>query len=169
MFLMKKLILPIILAFLLSFVAVISYADKTSDETGPMLNSAESFFKVMKAGEYKSIWQFLSGKSRGIIINIIIKYSKDAKAGEQISKELIENDFRSGGPIAKSYWNGYLENFNPDMVLEESRWEIGELNKNKAEILILYKRSEMPVQLMMFKENNEWKVGLMETFSRSRR
>jgi hypothetical protein len=63
MFLMKKIIVPSILAFIVSFLAITSYTDKTSDETGPMLNSAESFFKVMKAGEYKRIWQFLSGKS----------------------------------------------------------------------------------------------------------
>jgi hypothetical protein len=63
MFFMKKIITPILFAVLLSFVSQISYANRAPDETGPMLDSAESLFKVMKAGEYKSIWQFLSGKS----------------------------------------------------------------------------------------------------------
>ncbi|MBA4417329.1 MAG: hypothetical protein C0392_05400 [Syntrophus sp. (in: bacteria)] len=170
---MKKLIVPIIFVIFLSTFALTSYAEKKPDEKGPVLDSAELFFKVMRAGEYKRIWQYLSGKSRTVVINntykAILKYNEDAKTGVQASRELIESDFRSGGPIAKSYWDGYLGNFNPDAVLEESRWEIRESGKDRAEILILHKRAEMPVQLMMFRENGEWKVGLMETFSRSRR
>jgi len=43
-------------------------------------------------------------------------------------------------------------------------WEIGFIKENKAEIIIKQKKSEEPARLKLFKENNKWKVGLVETF-----
>jgi hypothetical protein len=50
------------------------------------------------------------------------------------------------------------------MVLEQSRWEMGFIKKNEAEIILMYKKSDRPTRLKMFKENDVWKVGLVETF-----
>jgi hypothetical protein len=41
---------------------------------------------------------------------------------------------------------------------------MGEIEKDKAEIILQYRKSEKPAILKMFKEDNEWKVGLDESF-----
>jgi hypothetical protein len=87
------------------------------------------------------------------------------KAGETgYSVALVEQDFAVGGPVARSYWNAYLDTFHVDYVLEQSTWEIGFINKERAEICLLYRKAENPARLKMLKEHNQWKVGLMETF-----
>jgi hypothetical protein len=66
--------------------------------------------------------------------------------------------------LAKAYWNSYLNAFDPDRVLEQSKWDVGAMKKDKAEINILYKKSAKPAVLLIYMEGNVWEVGLEETF-----
>ena len=66
--------------------------------------------------------------------------------------------------MAKAYWNSYLNAFDPDRVLEQSKWDIGAIKKDKAELNILYKKSAKPAVLLIYMEGNVWEVGLEETF-----
>ena len=66
--------------------------------------------------------------------------------------------------MAKAYWNSYLNAFDPDRVLKQSKWDIGAMKKDKAEINILYKKSAKPAVLLIYMEGNVWEVGLEETF-----
>jgi len=66
--------------------------------------------------------------------------------------------------LAKAYWNSYLNAFDPDSVLEQSKWGMGAIKKDKAEINILYKKSAKPAVLLIYMEGNVWEVGLEETF-----
>jgi len=66
--------------------------------------------------------------------------------------------------LAKAYWNSYLNAFDPDRVLEQSKWDIGAMKKDKAEINILYKKSAKLSFLLIYMEGNVWEVGLEETF-----
>ena len=66
--------------------------------------------------------------------------------------------------MAKAYWNSYLNAFDPDRVLEQRKWDIGAMKKDKAELNILYKKSEKPAVLLIYMEGNVWEVGLEETF-----
>ena len=66
--------------------------------------------------------------------------------------------------MAKAYWNSYLNTFDPDRVLEQSKWDIGAMKKDKAEINILYKKSAKLSFLLIYMEGSVWKVGLEETF-----
>jgi hypothetical protein len=66
--------------------------------------------------------------------------------------------------LAKAYWNSYLNAFDPDRVLEQSKWDIGAMKKDKAELNILYKKSAKPAVLLIYMEGNVWEVGLEETF-----
>jgi hypothetical protein len=50
------------------------------------------------------------------------------------------------------------------MVLEECDWKMGNIKKSEAEIVLQYKKSDKPAILKMYKENDEWKVGLEESF-----
>jgi hypothetical protein len=66
--------------------------------------------------------------------------------------------------LAKAYWISYLNAFDPDSVLEQSKWGMGAIKKDKAEISILYKESAKPAVLILYMEGNVWKVGPEETF-----
>ena len=134
-----------------------------TESTGNILLSAESLFKAMKKKDYPEIWSFLTQKSKNTIVDDVYK-AFIKRGNNKYSNGQIANDFLTGGTIAKSYWDAFLENFNPDTVLEESRWEMGFIKNAESEILITYKKSEMPARLIMFKEDNVWKVGFVETF-----
>lgn len=121
----------------------------------------------MKDKDYPKIWMLLTQKSKNTIIDDV--YKAEAKAGIQHSKEQINSDFSTGGFLSSQYWNSYIDNFNPEIVLEQSKWEMGKIDRGKAEIIIRYKKSERPAEIKMFKEDGVWKVGLVETFWTSKR
>ena len=137
-------------------------AAPSEKEMDDVLACAETMFKAQKARQYSDIWNCLTKKTKRSIVEAVHGQSK--RAGGELADDAIEADFAAGRAVAKAYWDGYLQVFRPDMVLEESQWTIGEFEKDKAEIVILYRKSERPAVLQMFKEGGAWKVGLDETF-----
>jgi len=89
---------------------------------------------------------------------------KIKKIGIESSEDSLAKDFAAGGVMAKAYWDSFLFVFNPDIVLNESKWEIGKVGSDEAEIVLQYKKSEKPAVLKLFKEDNAWKLGLDESF-----
>ncbi|GAB4235945.1 MAG: hypothetical protein OHK0028_12670 [Deltaproteobacteria bacterium] len=79
-------------------------------------------------------------------------------------RNTVRNDFLAGGPIARDYWDAFLRRFDPDEPLEHSRWEMGPLKKDRAEVLLTRHGADHPARLMMYRENGAWKAGLVETF-----
>lgn len=156
----------VILTMLLSFFFILDFSIAESayeSETESLiLDSAEKFFLLLKKSDFKNAWELLTEKSRKAVIDDVYNVSK--KLGQEIKKEAVAKDFNSNGVIFNSYWNAYIQNFNPDMVLEQSKWEIGRIGKDEAEIIINYKKSEKPAIVKMLKENGAWKIGLVETF-----
>jgi hypothetical protein len=134
------------------------------DETDAILGSAEACFKAMKQREYAGVWKLLSTASRRAIAADVTK-----RALKDYTKAQIEIDFSVGGLIAKSYWEEYLFYFDPDAALEQSRWEMGPISKQHAEVVLQHKGAGQPARLRIFKEQNQWKVGLIETFGLERR
>jgi hypothetical protein len=126
------------------------------------LSSAESLFKMMKSRNYPEIWSLLTQKSKDVIVNDV--YKAEADAGVVHLRENINSDFNNAGTLSNAYWNSFLDNFNPDTVLEQSKWDTGTFEKDKGEIIIKYRKAESPAILLMFKENGMWKLGLVETF-----
>lgn len=118
---------------------------------------------MMKARDYPATFTVLSAKSRETIVAQTSASLAAAKAAVS-DREAVRNDFIKGGPIAREYWDAFLRNFDPDSVLEHSRWEIGSVGKNRAEILLTHHGAEHPAALKMFLEEGGWKVGLVETF-----
>lgn len=150
--------------------AGIAAPDKEQDI---ILSSAESLFKMMKEKNYSKIWLYLSNASRNSITDDtyknIMKYEKERGTDTGYSRNQLGRDFSTGGLIAQAYWNSYLEAFNPDIVLEQSRWDMGKIGKDRAQINVTYKKAERPAVIQMYKEDDGWKVGLIETFSSSKR
>ena len=117
----------------------------------------------MRTRDYPAIWALLSGKSRETIVNDVVREAERAQEGT-VDPGDIERDFSHGGAISKAYWEAYLREFDPETALRESRWEMGEVGKEAAEIRITHRRSEQPAVLRMVLEEGVWKVGLVETF-----
>ena len=164
-----------------------SPASAASPEDHPavpaILDRAESLFQSMKTRDYPAIFAALSAKSRETIVAetttaLLAAAGKQASPGGPPSvdaptvpvknpppgPEAVDSDFIAGGPIARDYWDAFLRRFDPDAALEHSRWEIGSVEKDRAEILLTYRGADHPATLKMSREDGGWKVGLVETF-----
>jgi hypothetical protein len=130
---------------------------------GKILSTAESTFVAMKERDYPGIWARLSAHSRDTIVDDTIRAIAKGESGLP-PREAIERDFREGGGVAQSYWDGILRRFNPDKVLKESRWEMGETAGNRATVYITYRKAEKPAVILLLKEDGAWKTGLVESF-----
>ncbi len=135
---------------------------KPPGDINTLLYSAEDFFLSIKESVFETSWDLLSEKSKNRIINEIYDTSRDN--GTEIEKDDIRRSFRQNGIMASNFWNAAKTRFDPDIVLEESQWEIGFIKNRKAEIIITYKKSSRPSKLKMYKESGTWRVGLVETF-----
>jgi len=144
---------------------VASSARAASPEDDPavpaILSRAEALFQSMKARDYPAIYAALSAKSRE---TIVAETASALARDPALGPEAVRRDFVAGGPIARDYWDAFLRRFDPDAALEHSRWEIGSVRKDRAEILLTYHGATHPATLKMFLEDGGWKVGLVETF-----
>ena len=153
---------PILAVILFFFFFSPIYAKPSEEEINAVLASAEATFKAMKEKNYPAIWSSLTAKTKSSAVDAVYKTSR--KANVELEKEKIVADFAKGGELAKAYWDGYLGVFDPDMVLEQSKWDIGTIGKDTAEVNILYRKSPKPAVLKLYREDSLWKVGLEETF-----
>lgn len=160
---MNKL-LPVIFVLLFCLATTIpcTLNAQDNDLINSVLDSAEKFFLALKDRKFNSAWNLLSEKSQETIINDVYKASQ--KIGARTTKENIRQDFGNTGIICQNYWNAFLDTFDPGIVLENSRWEIAFIKGDKAEIIITHKKSAEPARLKIFREDNIWKTGLVETF-----
>lgn len=126
-----------------------------------IIQTAELFFASLKRYQFSETWAVLTEKSRTTIIKDILSNIKD---GEKLAHLELQNDFQNGGPLSKSFWSAYLENFNPDMALKDSTWTVGKVDATYAEIILRYKTAETPAVLRLYKEGGLWKFGLVESF-----
>jgi len=147
-----------------------------------ILAQAESLFQSMKRRDYPAIFAALSAKSRETIVaetsSALAAAARQAPQSKAAAAdtpsapvltspsdpEAVRSDFVAGGPIAHDYWDAFLRRFDPDIALEHSRWEIGSVGKDRAEILLTHHGADHPARLQLFREDGGWKVGLVETF-----
>jgi hypothetical protein len=125
-----------------------------------ILDSAEKLFISLKERHYKTAWELLSEKSRQTIIDDVYRALKNS--GITIEKEEIIRDFNTNGVMFNNYWNAFLNNFDPDIALNERVWEFEKIESDHA--IILLKNRAVITKLQMYKENSQWRVGLVETF-----
>jgi len=157
--------------YLIRFIAVTTlllltcsfgYAQNPEGNEEQILSSVESLFKAMKDKQYREIWLLLTDKTKESIIESVVKTS--AKSAYPLTAESTRGDFQTGGPSAQAYWDAYIANFNPDMVLQQSTWKLGKIKNNDAELIIQYRKAERPAVFKLKKEGGFWKTGLEETF-----
>ncbi|KPJ99054.1 MAG: hypothetical protein AMK71_10335 [Nitrospira bacterium SG8_35_4] len=158
------LILVVLLPALLLFPASQPEAADQSLLTDAILDSAERFFLSLKERDFETAWNTLSEKSRESIIHDI--YEASVTIGGTLRREDIIRDFERRGVIFRNYWTSFLRTFDADLVLEQGLWKMGAIKETKAEIIIQFNKFSNPTILRMLKEDETWKVGLNETFSR---
>lgn len=117
----------------------------------------------MKERDYAGIWARLSTRSRDTIADETLAAIAGGGSGPA-SRETIERDFREGGSVARSYWDGILRRFDPDKALKDSRWEMGEVSEGRATVHITYRKAGKPAILLLVKEDGAWRMGLVESF-----
>lgn len=157
----RLILAALLLAVFLHPSALASDPEKTLSD---VLSSAESLFKSMRERDDAAVWRKLSAASRRTIVEETRREIEKSEEGKAVSEEAIRRDFEEGGPVASAYWEGFLTNFDPGIVLEQSRWEIGKIAGDRAEIILIHKTSEKPALLKLFREDGSWKTGLVETF-----
>ena len=154
--------LVVALLCLTAFPAVMRAAADPKEEA-EILNAAESVFLNMAKKDFPALWRGLTAETQRAIVRNVHKAV--VKEGKTFTEEEVRADLEKGGGLALDYWGGYLSRFDPKTVLEESRWIFGEFKKDRAEILLRYRKSDYDAHLKMFREGGLWKVGLDETFS----
>jgi hypothetical protein len=150
-------------AFLVVLLCLPARAASPQDDPAvpAILARAESLFQSMKSRDYPAIFAALSAKSRETIVaETSSALARDPAPGP----EAVRSDFVAGGPIARDYWDAFLRRFDPDEALEQSRWEIASVGKDRAEVHLTHHGADHPAKLKMFREDGGWKVGLVETF-----
>jgi hypothetical protein len=145
--------------FLLSCTEPCLRADKVEDE---VLTAADAFFVALKEKRFADAWESITAKSRDTIINEV--YKEINKTKTKIGKDLVTDDFNKNGELSRIYWNSFLKNFDPDIILEQSTWSIGKIKGDTAMIVLKYKESEYNSELKLYKENGKWHFGLVESF-----
>lgn len=163
----KKSLLLVIAVFFLSASFCFSQSKNNLPQEDSILTTTENLFQFMKTRNYAAIWENISIKTRKIIIGDVQKAVKK-KTGNGLGYTEVEKDFVAGGALAKSYWDSYLSVFDPEIVLLQSKWAMGKIEKNEAEVILHYKKSEKPAVIKIFRENDAWRVGLEETFGTRR-
>jgi hypothetical protein len=154
---MKKFALMLLLAFLCLPPAGTHASDSDLDA---VLTAAEGLFTSMQKKDCSLIWSLLSKKSRDTIVSDVCAAMKSAAP----ARERVADDFSRGGAISKTYWEAYLKNFDPSLVLEQCKWEMGQMKADRAEIVITFRKAQHPATLYMSREDGSWRVELTEPF-----
>ena len=136
-----------------------AHSEEHSESIPLILQAAENLFIFLNERDYNAAWELMTEKSHQTIINDIYKTSVDR--GIDIRKEDISRDIHNNGILFNSYWNAFMTNFDPDVVLNDRVWEIEETGPDHAVILL---KKKGITKLQMYKEGDRWKVGLVETF-----
>ncbi len=134
-----------------------------ADDEEAVLMVGERLFKSLKARQFRGAWEVLSKESQESIVTDTLRSIEKERPGS-VTREQVTNDFAQGTGFAVLYWEGFLQVFDPDKVLERSRWSVGSLKADEAEIVIHYKRAQRPARIKVVKEGGQWRVGLAETF-----
>ena len=132
------------------------------DAENEVLTAAEGFFIALKEKRFADAWESLTPKSRDTIVSEV--FNEINKKETRIGKEIVKEDFYKNGELARLYWNAFLKNFDPDIVLERSVWNIGKIKGDTATIVLKYEESEYNSELKLYKEDGRWHVGLVESF-----
>lgn len=138
---------------------ILTFADKAEDE---ILSVTERFFIALKERRFADAWDLLTVKSKNTIIDEVYKDINKTKT--KMGREVVKEEFQKKGELFDIFWNNFIKKFDPDTVLEQSAWNIGRIESDRATLILRYKRSEYDSELQIYKEEGRWKFGLVESY-----
>jgi len=141
------------------FLPDITFADKTEDE---ILSVAEGFFVALKEKRFADAWNLLTIKSKNTIVDEV--YRGINKTNTKIGRDVVGEEFEKRGELFKIYWDAFSKKFDADTVLSQSVWNIGEIKQDISVLILRYKRSEYDSDLKIYKEDGQWRFGLVESY-----
>jgi hypothetical protein len=154
----------LVLCFL-ALLASCQAAPKTRAAPGQenrILGAGEKPFLLMNRKDYRAVWSSISRRSQDAIVQDVLVACRGLTV--QCSRDELRADFARGGPSATVYWENYLANFDPNTVLRDSRWSMGAVGPDEAEIIVRHKDADREAILKIVREDGAWKLGLEESF-----
>ncbi len=133
------------------------------DEQNSILSAAEKPFIHMNEKRYRDVWEGISRKSKDAIVRDVLKACNVFHVTCDSATKFHE-DFANAGPSAIVYWENYLAAFDPNSLIKESRWVMGKVGDEEADIVVRFRGSNGDAVLKVVKENGVWKMGLEESF-----
>lgn len=112
-----------------------------------------NFFKSLQKKDYVTSWDCLTRHSQDLIVQMLAQ-SWEGQNAEQL-KEL----FAKGQGPAKIYWDHFRKNLQLELWINQNYRPLGLSGRE-----VIVKASPADVDLMVFKQGNDWKFGYMETF-----
>ncbi len=120
------------------------------------------FFENVKNRNFLGAWNILTEKSKKTIVSEVCKEIR--KRDRNFSCKLVEEDFRKGGDLFRIYWDTYRKSLgNIDELISQLKIEKVKIKGKKAEIKTVNSRGN-EVKFKIFKEDDTWKFGFVETF-----
>lgn len=112
-----------------------------------------AFFRALQNKDYVPAWQSLSQRSQDYIVRLL------ASSWKEHSVEELTEMFEKGQSVAKTYWEQFSKSVELSTWLEQSYRQLG-VSGNE----VIVKAAPSGVNLMVYRENNAWKFGYIETF-----
>ena len=111
------------------------------------------FFQSLQQEDYQSTWQLLTQRSQAKFIDNLVRSWKGQQA------DVLEQTFARALFPAQLYWREFKKNLDLKTWLDQRYQQLGQ---GTAEVIVKATPSE--VQLLVYKENQQWKLGYIETF-----
>lgn len=138
-------------------------APKDNLQNDIIIKAPEKFFSSLRNEDFTLTWFALTEGSKKVIAKQV-RGAYVSSTKKDISAAEIYSDFENGGPLSQAYWRAFKEECPPELALEQSRWELGQVKGDYAEIILRYRKSQNPAILKVYKEGSAWKFGLVESF-----
>jgi len=116
----------------------------------------------MRDRDYRAIWESISVGSKEAIVGDVLRACSAQK--QSCDRDRLRAEFEKGGPDAVIYWVNYLALFDPDTILRDSTWKLGEAGTDRAQIVLRHRDADRDTILVIVREDGAWKTGLEESF-----
>ena len=111
------------------------------------------FFQSIQRQDVLKTWETLSRRSRSVIVRLLAQQLPN----DTISS--LEKAFAEGKEPALTYWKNFREATDLDQWIQQQYQAMAEAG---GEVLV--KCAPSNIHLRVFKEDNQWKFGYIETF-----
>lgn len=111
------------------------------------------FFQSLQQEDYQSTWELLTRHSQAKFIDNLVRSWKGQQAN------VLEHTFAKALFPAQLYWREFKKSLDLKTWLDQRYQQLGQ-----GETEVIVKATPSEVHLLVYKENQQWKLGYIETF-----